>query len=93
MSKLNKWFLSLEVGCQDILGEDKWALAESAFAAGERLAAEKAEAAAPDLLSALNYLLEQTVDMNLAQGFNLTKGEDEARNQALDAIAKATRGN
>ena len=47
-------------------------------------------AAAPDLLAALDYLLEQTVDMDLKHGIELTEGETEARAQALAAIAKAT---
>jgi hypothetical protein len=47
-------------------------------------------AAAPDLLEALNYLLEQTVDMDLAHSIELTEGEQEARKQALAAIAKAS---
>lgn len=46
--------------------------------------------AAPELLAALHYLLEQTVDQDLAYGIELTEGETEARAQALAAIAKAT---
>lgn len=48
-------------------------------------------AAAPDLLEALDYLLQQTVDMDLAHGIGLTEGETEARRQALRAIAKTVR--
>ncbi len=47
-------------------------------------------AAAPELLEALNYLLEQTVDMDLKYGIELSEGEEDARNQALAAIAKAS---
>jgi hypothetical protein len=47
-------------------------------------------AAAPDLLEALDYLLEQTVDMDLKYGIGLSEGEEEARSKALTAIAKAT---
>ncbi len=47
-------------------------------------------AAAPELLEALDYLLEQTIDMDLKYGIVLTEGEEEARNQALTVIAKAT---
>lgn len=47
-------------------------------------------AAAPELLEALEYLLEQTVDMDLNYGIALSEGEEEARTQALAAIAKAT---
>lgn len=47
-------------------------------------------AAAPELLSALEYLLEQTVDMDLTYGIALSEGEADARQKALDAIVKAT---
>lgn len=47
-------------------------------------------AAAPELLDALDYLLVQTVDMDLKHGIGLTEGEQEARAKALAAIAKAT---
>src|SRR5262245_1097249 len=42
-----------------------------------------------ELIAALNYLLEQTVDMDLKYGIVLTEGENEAREQALAAIAHA----
>ena len=48
--------------------------------------------AAPELLEALDYLLEQTVDMDLKYGICLSEGEEEARAQALAAIAKAKGG-
>jgi hypothetical protein len=47
-------------------------------------------AAAPEQLEALDYLLEQTVDMDLKYGIGLSEGEQEARKKALAAIAKAT---
>jgi hypothetical protein len=47
-------------------------------------------AAAPELLEALDYLLEQTVDMDLKYGIGLTEGEKDARAKAMTAIAKAT---
>ncbi len=47
-------------------------------------------AAAPRLLAALDYLLEQTVDMDLTYGIALSEGEADARQQALDAIVEAT---
>src|SRR5947208_2777812 len=40
-------------------------------------------AAAPDLLEALDYLLQQTVDMDLKYGFGLSEREEEARAKAL----------
>lgn len=48
-------------------------------------------AAAPELLEALDCLLRQTVDMDLAHGIELTEGERDARQKAIAAIAK-TRG-
>jgi hypothetical protein len=45
-------------------------------------------AAAPELLEALDYLLEQTVDMDLKYGIGLSEGEQDARTKALAAIAK-----
>jgi len=45
-------------------------------------------AAAPELLNALENLLRQTVDMDLAHGIGLTEGEQEARQKALAAIAR-----
>jgi hypothetical protein len=47
-------------------------------------------AAGPDLLEALDYLLQQTVDQDLKYGICLSEGEEEARAKALAAIAKAT---
>jgi hypothetical protein len=47
-------------------------------------------ATAPELLEALDYLLEQTVDMDLKYGIGLSEGEEDARAKALTAIAKAT---
>jgi hypothetical protein len=47
--------------------------------------------AAPKLLEALNYLLAQTVDMDLKYGITLSEGEEDARSTALSAIAEATR--
>jgi hypothetical protein len=46
-------------------------------------------AAAPDLLEALDYLLQQTVDMDLKYGIGLSQGEEDARTKALAAIAKS----
>lgn len=39
------------------------------------------------LLEALDYLLKQTVDMDLAEGISLTEGEQEARDMSLAALA------
>src|SRR5438270_6600193 len=47
-------------------------------------------AAAPELLEALDYLLAQSVDMDLKHGIGLSEGEEDARAKALAAIARAT---
>lgn len=41
------------------------------------------------LVEALDYLLQQTVDMDLKHGIALTEGEAEARARALAVIARA----
>jgi hypothetical protein len=45
-----------------------------------------------ELLEALDYLLEQTVDMDLKYGIGLSEGEEDARTKALAVIAKAKGG-
>jgi hypothetical protein len=54
------------------------------------LAAMQLMVAAPKLLEALDYLLTQTVDMDLKYGITLSEGEVDARTTALSAIAEAT---
>jgi hypothetical protein len=51
---------------------------------------ERQRKAATELLEALNYLLEQTVDMDLKYGIGLSEGEEDARAKALAVIAKVT---
>lgn len=51
---------------------------------------ERQRKATSELLDALNYLLEQTVEMDLKYGIGLSEGEEEARAKALAAIANAT---
>lgn len=46
-------------------------------------------AAAPDLLAALEYLLEQTIGQDQQYGVELSEGEAIAEQKALAAIAKA----
>jgi hypothetical protein len=41
------------------------------------------------LVKALDYLLEQTVDMDLKYGIGLSEGEADAKRNALETIAKA----
>lgn len=43
----------------------------------------------PDLLEALDYLLDQSLDQDLAYGIKFTEGEQQARKMALKAFAKA----
>lgn len=45
-------------------------------------------AAAVELLEALDYLLEQTVDQDMKYGIALSEGEQDAREKALAVIAK-----
>ena len=45
--------------------------------------------AAPKLADALDYLLGQTVDMDLEYGIGLSEGEADARAQAIAALAEA----
>ena len=45
----------------------------------EQIANARLIAAAPELIDALDYLLAQTVDMDLNYGIELTEGEEEAR--------------
>jgi hypothetical protein len=54
------------------------------------LAAMRVMVVAPKLLEALDYLLTQTVDMDLKYGVTLSEGEEDARAKALSAIAEAT---
>ena len=64
---------------------------DGVFRAGECDACEYARyTSQPALLEALNFLLEQTVDRDLANGIGLTEGEQEAREKALSAIANST---
>ncbi len=65
-------------------------LPEGADPVPPTLAGVRLMATAPKLLDALNYLLEQTVDMDLKYGITLSEGEQEARALALTAIAEAT---
>lgn len=72
-------------GCAHYRGTAPICELASTDAAKEALLRE----AAGDLLDALEMLLTHTVDADLAAGFALTEGEQEARDAALAAIAKA----
>lgn len=43
-----------------------------------------------ELLESLDYLLRETVDKDLEYGIELTEGEHQARDKALEIIARAT---
>jgi hypothetical protein len=69
----------------DVAGDDEFTQSVTIDFEPERL-----QRAVPELLEALEYLLEQTVDMDLKHGIGLSEGEQDARANALAAIAKAT---
>jgi hypothetical protein len=50
------------------------------------------QGAVAELLEALDYLLAQTVDMDLKYGIGLSEGEEDARAKALAVIAQAKGG-
>lgn len=56
------------------------------------IAALHAMVVAPKLLEALDYLLEQTVDMDLKYGITLSEGEEDARAKALAVITETVSG-
>jgi hypothetical protein len=69
----------------DVQGDQDYSQSVMIDFEGERL-----RNAAPKLLEALDYLLEQSVDMDLKYGLGLSEGEQDARAKALAAIAEAT---
>jgi hypothetical protein len=68
----------------DVVGDDHFDHSQLIDFDGERV-----RKAAPKLLEALDYLLAQTVDMDLKYGITLSEGEEDARAKALAAIAEA----
>lgn len=74
-----------DAGMYQVVNSKGWVIAEC-------MVKEEAEffAASPELFEALDYLLQQTVDMDLAHGIGLTEGEKDARKKALKVFAKAT---
>jgi hypothetical protein len=69
----------------DLVGDDQYEKSVTIDFKPERL-----RKAAQQLLEALFYLLEQTIDMDLKYGIGLSEGEEEARVKSLAAIANAT---
>jgi hypothetical protein len=76
--------------CQTCGSAIVWDVNESNFVEGECGPCEyQRYGSQPKLLVALDYVLQQTVDLDLAHGIELTEGEHEVREQALAAIAAA----
>ena len=73
----------------DLVRSEHFWLPEAHDPIPQVLAAVRAMTAAPELIDALDLLLEQTVDMDLKHGIALTRGERLARVKALKAIKKA----
>src|SRR5439155_13904610 len=87
MQLLQDWSL-IQHSARSDYGEDAYTLwPDAAILRGLSATSAGLIAAAPDLLEALDYLLEQTVDMDLNYGISLSEGEEEARAKALAAIA------
>lgn len=79
------WFLKTRCGCV-IGGINRFPV--TAELASQCEANARLAEAAPELLEALDYLLEQTVDQDLKHGITLTEGEEDARKRALTVIAR-----
>lgn len=75
---------------EDLVHSRHFWLPEAGDPVPPTLAAMRLMLAAPKLLEALAYLLNETVEMDLKHGIALTEGEAEARAEALSAIAAAT---
>jgi len=75
------------IACPCHLGtrEDAFILADKALAS---IAHEETVKLCVELMEALDYLLQQTVDQDLKHGITLTEGEEDSRQQALAVIAK-----
>lgn len=76
------------IACPCHLGtrEDAFILADKALAS---VAHEETVKLCVELMQALDYLLQQTVDQDLKHGIALTEGEEDARQRALAIIARA----
>lgn len=59
MKTLNEWFLGLEKPHQQLLLEDKWALAEAAFGAATKLKQTEMQAALDEQQNLINELQTQ----------------------------------
>ncbi len=78
-----------EDGC-DLARSDTFWMPEQGDPIPATLAAMRLMACAPKLLEALDYLLAETVDLDLKYGITPSEGEENARATALSAIAEAT---
>lgn len=79
-----------DAGGDDLARSRDFWLPEAGEPVPPTLAAMRVMTTAPKLLEALDYLLMQTVDMDLKYGITLSEGEEDARAKALSAIAEAT---
>ncbi len=74
----------------DLARSDTFWMPEQGDPIPATLAAMRLMVSAPKLLEALDYLLAETVDMDLKYGITLSEGEEDARAKALSAFAEAT---
>ena len=81
-----------DANAEDLVRSRHFWLPEGDDSVPPTLAGVRLMLAAPKLFDALDYLLEQTVDMDRKHGIALSEGEEEARKMALAAIAEATTG-
>jgi len=73
--------------CRGVIADVEGGLTPEAKAKAEFIA--RACNVYRDLVEALDFLLKQTVDLDLANGIGLTDGEREARKKALSALKTA----
>lgn len=73
-----------DAGMCQVVNSKSWVIAQC-------MVNEEAQnlAAVPELMNALDELLKQTVDRDLAEGIELTAGAKKARRKALTALKKA----
>lgn len=76
-----------DAGMCQVMNSKNWVIAQC-------MVQEEAQnlAALPELMDALDDLLKQTVDRDLAEGVELTAGAKKARRKALAALKKACAG-
>jgi hypothetical protein len=81
---------NVPVRCATCGNEIVFSVNDSHFREGECEACEcRRYRTQPALVESLDYLLQQTVDMDLCDGIELTEGEKAAREKAIAAITAA----